>query len=235
MRIAATADLHFSPKNQSVVREQLNKVREEADVLLLAGDLTNYGQPAEMEPLLNALVRLRVPTIAVLGNHDYESGKEQELMGMMTAEGIKVLDGSAYERDGVGFAGTKGFVGGFGRGVLTAFGEAEIKTFVRASIDETLKLERGLSQLRTKKRVVVLHYAPIVATIVGEDPELAPFLGTSRLAEVIDRHGADLVVHGHAHHGSLHGKTLGGVPVHNVAITLLQAQQPSTAYCVFDL
>ena len=235
MRIAATADLHFSPKNQSVVREQLNKVREEADVLLLAGDLTNYGQPAEMEPLLNALVRLRVPTIAVLGNHDYESGKEQELMGMMTAEGIKVLDGSAYERDGVGFAGTKGFVGGFGRGVLTAFGEAEIKTFVRASIDETLKLERGLSQLRTKKRVVVLHYAPIAATIVGEDPELAPFLGTSRLAEVIDRHGADLVVHGHAHHGSLHGKTLGGVPVHNVAITLLQAQQPSTAYCVFDL
>ena len=235
MRIAATADLHFSPKNQSVVREQLNKVREEADVLLLAGDLTNYGQPAEMEPLLNALVRLRVPTIAVLGNHDYESGIEQELMGMMTAEGIKVLDGSAYERDGVGFAGTKGFVGGFGRGVLTAFGEAEIKTFVRASIDETLKLERGLSQLRTKKRVVVLHYAPIVATIVGEDPELAPFLGTSRLAEVIDRHGADLVVHGHAHHGSLHGKTLGGVPVHNVAITLLQAQQPSTAYCVFDL
>ena len=235
MRIAATADLHFSPKNQSVVREQLNKVREEADVLLLAGDLTNYGQPAEMEPLLNALVRLRVPTIAVLGNHDYESGKEQELMGMMTAEGIKVLDGSAYERDGVGFAGTKGFVGGFGRGVLTAFGEAEIKTFVRASIDETLKLERGLSQLRTKKRVVVLHYAPIAATIVGEDPELAPFLGTSRLAEVIDRHGADLVVHGHAHHGSLHGKTLGGVSVHNVAITLLQAQQPPTAYCVFDL
>lgn len=235
MRIAATADLHFSPKNQTALREQLHKAREEADVLLLAGDLTNYGQPSEMEPLLNALVRLRVPTIAVLGNHDYESGKEEELMRMMTAEGIKVLDGSAYERDGVGFAGTKGFVGGFGRGVLTAFGEAEIKNFVRASIDETLKLERGLSQLRTKKRVVVLHYAPIAATIVGEDPELAPFLGTSRLAEVIDRHGADLVVHGHAHHGSLHGKTLGGVPVHNVAITLLQAQQPSATYRVFDL
>jgi Icc-related predicted phosphoesterase len=203
--------------------------------LVLAGDLTNYGQPSEMEPLLNALVRLRVPTIAVLGNHDYESGKELELMRMMTAEGIKVLDGSAYERDGVGFAGTKGFVGGFGRGVLTAFGEAEIKTFVRASIDEALKLERGMSQLRTKKRVVVLHYAPIAATVHGEDPQIRAFLGTSRLAEVIDRHGADLVVHGHAHHGTLEGTTLAGVPVRNVAITLLQAQTPPTAYRVFDI
>src|SRR5215470_12129017 len=121
MRIAATADLHFSPANQAALRDQLSNVRDQADVLVLAGDLTNYGQPSEMEPLVNALVRLRVPTIAVLGNHDFESGQEQELMKMMSAAGIKVLDGSAYERDGVGFAGTKGFVGGFGRGVLTAF------------------------------------------------------------------------------------------------------------------
>jgi Icc-related predicted phosphoesterase len=235
MRIAATADLHFAPANQVVLRDQLSRAREEADVLVLAGDLTNYGQPAEMEPLLNALVRLRVPTIAVLGNHDYECGKEQELMRMMTSEGIKVLDGSAYERDGVGFAGTKGFVGGFGRGVLTAFGEPEIKTFVRASIDEALKLERGMSQLRTPKRVVVLHYSPIAATVRGEDPEVTPFLGTSRLAEVIDRHGADLVVHGHAHHGTLEGQTLAGVPVRNVAITLLQAQPNPSTYRVFDI
>jgi len=235
MRIAATADLHFMPSNHAAVQDQLSKARDEADVLVLAGDLTNFGQPAEMEPLLNALVRLRVPTIAVLGNHDYESGKEQELMRMMTAEGIKVLDGSAYERDGVGFAGTKGFVGGFGRGVLTAFGEPEIKTFVRASIDEALKLERGLSQLRTAKRMVILHYSPIAATVKGEAIEIYPFLGTSRLAEVIDRHGADLVVHGHAHHGSLTGQTTGGVPVHNVAITLLQMQQPPAAFRIFDI
>jgi len=130
MRIAATADLHFTAQRYSALRDQLNQVRDEADLLVLAGDLTNFGQPAEMEPLLNALVRLRVPTVAVLGNHDYESGREAELMRMMTAEGIKVLDGSAYERDGVGFAGTKGFVGGFGRGVLTAFGEPEVKAFV---------------------------------------------------------------------------------------------------------
>jgi Icc-related predicted phosphoesterase len=235
MRIAATADLHFVPSAHAAVLEQLGKARDEADVLVVAGDLTNYGQPAEMEPLLNALVRLRVPTVAVLGNHDYESGKEQELMQMMTAAGIKILDGTAYERDGVGFAGTKGFVGGFGRGMLTAFGEPEIKTFVKASIDEALKLERGLSQLRTKKRVVVLHYSPIAATAQGEAPEIMPFLGTSRLAEVIDRHGADLVLHGHAHHGTMEGQTTAGVPVRNVAISLLQSQQPPAAYRIFEL
>ena len=153
---------------------------------------------------------------------------------MLTSGGIKVLDGSAYERDGVGFAGTKGFVGGFGRGVLTAFGEPEIKTFVRASIDEALKLERGLSQLRSPKRVVVLHYSPIAATVVGEAPEIYSYMGTSRLAEVIDRHGADLVLHGHAHHGTLEGQTTAGIPVRNVAITLLQAQTPPAPYRIFE-
>jgi Icc-related predicted phosphoesterase len=235
MRIAATADLHVVPSSPAILHDQLSKVRDEADVLVLAGDLTNYGLPAEMEPLLNAIIRVRVPTVAVLGNHDYESGLEQELMRMMTAEGIKVLDGSAYERDGVGFAGTKGFVGGFGRGALTAFGEPEVKTFVRASIDEALKLERGLSQLRTPKRVVVLHYSPISETANGEAREIFSFLGSSRLAEVIDRHGADLVVHGHAHHGTLDGKTTAGVPVRNVAITLLQAQNPPATYRIFDV
>src|SRR5690348_4892160 len=235
MRVAATADLHFTPARFSALHDQLNKVRDEADVFVLAGDLTNFGRPDEMEPLLNVLVRLRLPTSAVLGNHDFESDRQTELMQMMSQEGIKVLDGSAYERDGVGFAGTKGFVGGFGRGVLTAFGEPEVKNFVRASIDEALKLERAMSQLRTPKRVVVLHYAPIAATVQGEAAEIFPFLGTSRLAEVVDRHGADLVVHGHAHHGSLQGKTTGGVPVHNVAITLLQAQNPSRVYQIFDV
>jgi Icc-related predicted phosphoesterase len=235
MRIAATADLHFTAAQHAALLEQFNRVRDTADVLVLAGDLTNYGQPDEMEPLLNVVVRSRVPTIAVLGNHDYESGKQSELTRMMSAAGIKVLDGTAYERDGVGFAGTKGFVGGFGRGALTAFGEPEIKVFVQASIDEALKLERAMSQLRTAKRVVVIHYSPIAATVQGEAPEIMPFLGTSRLAEVVDRHGADLVLHGHAHHGTLEGKTTGGCPVYNVAITLLQAQQPSACYRVFDV
>ncbi|MFZ0735240.1 MAG: metallophosphoesterase [Candidatus Sulfotelmatobacter sp.] len=235
MRIAATADLHFSASRHSALHDQLSRVREEADILVLAGDLTNYGTVEEMEPLLNVVVRSRIPTVAVLGNHDYESGRQAELMRMMEDSGIKVLDGTAYERDGVGFAGTKGFVGGFGRGVLTAFGEPEIKQFVQASVDEALKLERAMAQLRTPKRVVVIHYSPIATTVQGEAAEIFPFMGTSRLAEVVDRHGADLVLHGHAHHGQLEGKTTGGSPVYNVAITLLQGRDPSAAYRIFDL
>ena len=235
MRIAATADLHFNAPVWERVREKMETVREEADLLVIAGDLTNYGKVSEMEPLLNVLVRLRIPIVAVLGNHDYESDQQDQLMKMMGAEGIKVLDGTGYERDGIGFAGTKGFIGGFGRGVLTAFGEREVKTFVQAAIDEALKLERAMSQLRTEKRVVVVHYAPIASTIQGEAPEIFPFLGTSRLAEVIDRHGANLVVHGHAHHGGAQGQTTAGIPVHNVALAVLQSQNPPRAYKVFDI
>jgi Icc-related predicted phosphoesterase len=235
MRIAATADLHFTPQSYDKIRDTMGRVRDEADLLILAGDLTNYGKPSEMESLLNAMVRLRVPIVAVLGNHDYEGGQEAELMRMMSAEGIKVLDGTGYERDGVGFAGTKGFPGGFGRGVLTAFGEREVKAFVQAALDEALKLERALSQLRTDKRVVVLHYAPIATTVKGEPPEIFPYLGTSRLVEVVDRHGANLVVHGHAHHGTAEGKTTAGIAVHNVALSLLQAENPPRAYRIIDI
>jgi len=235
MRIAATADLHFSPQSYDRIRDAMSRVRDEADLLVLAGDLTNYGRPPEMESLLNALVRLRIPTVAVLGNHDYESGQEGELIRMMSDEGIKVLDGTAYERDGVGFAGAKGFPGGFGRGVLTAFGEPEVKAFVQAAVNETMKLERALSLLRTPKTVVVLHYAPVPDTVAGEPAEIYPYLGSSRLAEVVDRHRANLVLHGHAHHGALDGKTTGGVPVHNVALTLLQQQDPPRTFRVFDV
>lgn len=235
MRIAAVADIHFSPQVHDRVRDNMNRVRDEADVLVFAGDLTNFGRPDEMDSLLNVLVRLRIPTISVLGNHDYESGHAQQLMKMMTDAGIKVLDGTAYERDGVGFAGTKGFLGGFGRGSLTAFGEPEIKTFVQAGIDEALKLERALSQLRTGKRVVVLHYAPIGDTVKGEPQEIYPYLGSSRLGEVIDRHGADLVLHGHAHAGSPDGKTTAGIPVHNVAMALNQSQNGGAVYRIFEV
>ncbi|MGA2960049.1 MAG: metallophosphoesterase [Candidatus Korobacteraceae bacterium] len=235
MRIAATADLHFTPQMYDKIRDQMNRVRDDADVLVLAGDLTNYGRPPEMESLLTALVRLRIPIVAVLGNHDYESGKQEELINMMTAEGVKVLDGTAYERDGVGFAGTKGFLGGFGRGILTAFGEPEVKTFVQSSIDEALKLERALSLLRTERRVVVIHYAPIGDTVKGEPVEIYPYLGNSRFAEVVDRHGASLVVHGHAHHGASDGKTTAGIPVYNVALSILQRRDPPLPYRVFDV
>src|SRR6266404_4606763 len=233
MRIAATADLHFSPQSYDHIREAMSRVRDEADLLIIAGDLTNFGKVDEMRSLLNALVRLRIPIVAVLGNHDYESNEEQQLMRLMVDEGIKVLDGSSYERDGVGFAGTKGFCGGFGRGALTSFGEPEVKAFVKAGIDEAMNLERALSVLRTKKRVVVTHYAPVRETAEGEPNEIFPYLGSSRLGEVIDRFGAELVIHGHAHHGALDGKTTSGIPVYNVALTLLQAS--GKPYRVFEV
>lgn len=217
------------------IREPMSRVRDEADLLVIAGDITNYGKVDELGSVLNALVRLRIPIVAVLGNHDYESGQAEELMKMMSGEGIKVLDGSGYERDGIGFAGTKGFLGGFGRGMLTAFGEPQLKSFVQASIDEALKLERALSMLRTEKRVVVTHYAPIVDTVRGEPPEIFPYLGSGRLAEVIDRHQAVLALHGHAHHGAPEGKTVGGVPVYNVALSLLMSRNGKMPYRLFEV
>src|SRR5436309_5966607 len=235
MRIAALADLHFSPQSYDRIRDVMTRLRDEADLLILAGDLTNLGKPEEMESMLASLMRIRVPIVAVLGNHDVESGKQQDLAKMMSAEGVKVLDGSGYERDGVGFAGTKGFIGGFGRGVLTAFGEPEVKAFVQSAINETLKLERALSMLRTEKRIVVTHYSPVVDTVRGEPEQIFPYLGSSRLAEVIDRHQAVLAIHGHAHHGALEGKTTGGVPVYNVALPLLMARTPAAPYRLFDL
>ena len=235
MRIAAIADLHFSPQSYDRIREQMTRLRDEADLLILAGDLTNLGKLEEMESLLATFMRLRVPIVAVLGNHDYEAGKHEELAKMMIAEGVKLLDGSGYERDGIGFAGTKGFLGGFGRGVLTAFGEPEVKAFVQSAVDETLKLERALSMLRTEKRIVVTHYAPIVATVQGEPEQIYPYLGSGRLSEVIDRHQAILAVHGHAHHGSLEGKTTGGIPVYNVALPLLMGRTTAAPYRLFDV
>lgn len=235
MRIAALADLHFSPQGYDRIREVMNRLRDEADLLVVAGDITNLGKPEEMESMLATFIRLRVPIVAVLGNHDFESGKQEELSKMMIAEGVKLLDGSGYERDGIGFAGTKGFLGGFGRGVLTAFGEPEVKAFVQKAIDETLKLERALSMLRTEKRIVITHYAPIVDTVKGEPEQIFPYLGSGRLAEVIDRHQAILALHGHAHHGALEGKTTGGVPVYNVAMHLLMARTPPVPYRLFDV
>lgn len=235
MRIAATADIHFNPATYDRVRDQMQRVRGEADVLVLAGDLTNFGKPEEMSALLSTLVRLQIPIIAVLGNHDYESSRADELIKMMVSEGIKVLDGDIYERDGIGFAGAKGFQGGFGRGLLTAFGEPEVKAFVQAGIDETMKLERALTMLRTPKRVVITHYAPVTATVQGEPSEILSYLGSSRLAEVIDRHQATVVFHGHAHHGSLEGRTMGGVPVYNVAMPLLLASDHGSPYRIVEV
>ena len=222
VRIAAVGDLHYDSTRGTSFRDMFAKVNKRADMLVLCGDMTTHGRPEQMAAFMEELAGVEIPIIAVLGNHDYEAGQHEEIMGIMRERDIKVLDGDAVVVDGVGFCGTKGFAGGFGRGALAPFGELLIKEFVQSSLDEALKIENGLRSLNTDIRVVVLHYAPIFETIVGEPEVIWPFLGSSRLLQPIDTIGCDVVFHGHAHHGTIEGATPGGIPVFNVAMPLLQ-------------
>jgi len=226
MRIAAVGDIHCKRDSQGALQPLFAEAGRRADVLLLCGDLTDYGTPEEAHVLVRELAGMKIPVLAVLGNHDFESGKEAEVQAILTEGGTRVLDGDSVELDGVGFVGVKGFCGGFGRGTLEPWGEATVKQFVRESVDEAMKLEKGLSRLRTTKRVAVLHYAPIAATVEGEPREIFPFLGSSRLEEPLHRYRVDVAFHGHAHRGTAEGRTSAGIPVYNVAMPLLQRTLP---------
>jgi len=225
LRIAAVADLHVKKSGQPNLQPLFAAASAEADVLLLCGDLTDYGLVDEAKILAKELTTsLRIPAIGVLGNHDFESGKAEDVVRIMTDAGVTMLDGGAHEIEGVGFAGIKGFGGGFGRRQLNAWGEEIIKKFVHEAIEEALKLEMALARLRTPQKIAVLHYAPIHATCAGEPADINPFLGSSRLEEPIDRYRCTAVFHGHAHRGSLEGRTKGNIPVYNVAMALLNAK-----------
>lgn len=218
LRVAAIGDLHVMEDSVAPYRELFTEISAEADVLLLCGDLTNFGKTREAEILAEDLRACTIPTVAVLGNHDYECGQPEEVARILHGAGVTVLDDQAVEIKGVGFAGVKGFVGGFGRGELGAFGEKGIKTFVEEAINEARKLENALRSLRTDRCVAVLHYAPVEDTVEGEPREIYPFLGSSRLAEAIDRFdNVRFAVHGHAHRGAFEGRTPRGVPVYNCA------------------
>lgn len=225
VRIGAMADLHCTKTSQGQYRPLLAQVAAMVDVLLLGGDLTDYGLPEEAQVLAGELAGLSIPIVAVLGNHDFESGKQTEVTQILAAAGVQMLDGTACEVLGVGIAGCKGFAGGFGRGTLRAWGEDAIKGFVREAVDEAFKLESALARLRTEPRVALLHYAPIEATVVGEPREIFTYLGCSRLAEPLTRYPVAAVFHGHAHHGSPEG-TVGDVPVYNVSMPLLRDLWP---------
>jgi Icc-related predicted phosphoesterase len=222
LKVAAIGDLHVGENMVRPYRDLFAKISQHADVLALCGDLTNFGKTAEAEILAEDLQACSIPMVGVLGNHDYECGQPEEVARILHEAGLKLLDGEAVEIHGVGFTGAKGFIGGFGRHMLSAFGEPAIKAFVQASVEENLKLESGLRMLKTERTVVVLHYSPIEETIAGEPEAIFPFLGSARLCETIDRfdHVA-CVVHGHAHRGTPHGTTLRGTPVHNVARPVL--------------
>lgn len=222
MRIAALADLHCNNTSHDWIRPLFMQIAQSADVLLLCGDLIDYGLPEEALVLAKEISSLKIPVLAVLGNHEYESGKPDEVKRMFSDAGAMVLDGDAREIGGVGFAGVKGFAGGFGERALGPWGEETIKRFVHEAIDEALKLESALARLRSETRIVLLHYSPIQATVVGEPAEIFPFLGSSRLEEPLNRYPVTAVFHGHAHHGAPEGRTKNGVPVYNVAMKLLQ-------------
>lgn len=222
IRFAAVGDIHCKKESAGSLRGFFAQAAESADALLLCGDLTDYGLPEEARVLADELSAARIPIVAVLGNHDYESGQPDQVRRILTESGVRVLDGEPCELHGVGIAGVKGFCGGFGRGSLGPWGEMAIKQFVNEAIQEALKLEAALAKLRTAQRIALLHYSPISATVQGEPVEIFPFLGSSRLEDPLLRYPVDAVLHGHAHRGSPEGKTANGVPVYNVAKPLLQ-------------
>jgi Icc-related predicted phosphoesterase len=234
LRIAAVGDVHVGADSVGHLRSGFAALADEADVLLLAGDLTKRGELAEGDVLAGELRDLPVPIVAVLGNHDHESDQQRVLTQRLLDVGVRVLEGSAtvLEIGGVrlGIAGGKGFAGGFVGACATAFGEREMKVFANASMLTAAAMESALSSLDTDLRVLLTHYAPIRGTLHGESPELYPLLGSYLFAELADRCGVDLIVHGHAHDGTEKGATPRGIPVRNVAQPVLR--RPYAVYGV---
>jgi Icc-related predicted phosphoesterase len=222
VRLAAVADVHCTRASAGALASMFTEAAAQADVLLLCGDLTDYGLPEEARVLARELSGVKIPMLGVIGNHDCESGHEEEVVRILVEAGVRVLDGDSVEVQGVGFAGTKGFGGGFGRRTLEPWGEPATKAFVNEAVSEALKLERALARLRTPQRVVLLHYAPIEATVEGEPREIFPFLGSSRLEEPLNRYQVTVAFHGHAHRGAAEGRTSAGIPVFNVAMPLMR-------------
>jgi Icc-related predicted phosphoesterase len=224
LRVAAIGDLHVMEDSVAPYRELFTEISGVADVLVLCGDLTNFGKTREAEILAEDIRSCAIPVVGVLGNHDYECGQPEKVCAMLHEAGMTVLDEQAIEIEGVGFAGVKGFLGGYGRGELAPFGEPIVKAFVDEVLSEARKLENQLRTLRTERSVAVLHYSPIVGTIEGEPPAIYQYLGSQRLCEPIDRFDhVKAVVHGHAHHGTYEGRTPLGKPVYNVAQFVLKS------------
>lgn len=236
VRIAALGDLHFGKASQGAFQQLFAQISEQADVLLLCGDFTDYGLPDEARGLVKEITgSLRIPVLAVLGNHDYHSGKQDEITAILNDAGLLVLDGDAHDVLGVGFAGVKGFGGGFGPRALGPWGEEIFKRFVHEAVEEALKLESALARLRTPHRIVLVHYSPIQETVEGEPLEIFPFLGSSRLEEPINRYHVSAVFHGHAHRGRPEGHTATGVPVYNVSLPLMTRLTPERPFFLFEL
>jgi Icc-related predicted phosphoesterase len=234
VRLAAVGDLHYVRGGQPAL-SWLSRVADAADVLVLCGDLTDYGRAEEAHELARELsTAVRIPIVAVLGNHDFESDQVAEVSAALRDVGVNLLDGETCELLGVGFAGIKGFAGGFGRGALGPWGEPVIKQFVQEAISEALKLEAALARLRTPHKVAVLHYSPVPDTVDGEPREIYPYLGSSRLAEPLARYPVTAVFHGHAHNGVAQGMA-GPTPVYNVSLPLMARSSPDLPVKILTL
>jgi Icc-related predicted phosphoesterase len=220
-------DLHCSRTSQGAFQPLFAQIAAAADLLLLAGDLTDHGLPEEARVLTHELATLHVPIVAVLGNHDYESNQQDEVRNILTGAGVTILDGEACEVLKIGVAGVKGFAGGFGKRALGPWGESMIKQFVHEAVNEALKLEAALARLRTPQIVALMHYAPIQQTVEGEPPEIYAFVGSSRLEEPLNRFPVTVALHGHAHRGQPEGSTASQVPVYNVSMPLLTRTFPN--------
>ncbi len=237
VRVAAVGDIHLGAGSAGVLRPSFSTIGEHADLLLLAGDLTRHGTVEEALVVADEFAALPVPVVAVLGNHDYHDERPQEVAAILANRGVATLEAQTaiVEVRGcrVGIAGTKGFGGGFAGHALDAFGEPEIKDFARRTAACAQGLAVGLDALKSAGcalRIALTHYAPVPDTVLGEPPEIYPFLGSYLLAQAIDASGADLAVHGHAHSGTEHGMTSGGVKVRNVAQPLIRR-----AYALYHL
>ena len=226
VRIAAISDVHVGKSSQGALQPLLAEIADNADVLVVCGDLTDYGLPEEARILAKELAPARIPIVAILGNHDMESDQQGEVRQILTDAGIVMLDGESHEVYGVGFAGAVGFAGGFGRAALGSWGERAIKSFVQEAVNEALKLEAALARLTTPHRIALLHYSPVKDTVEGEPIEIFPWLGCSRLEEPLLRYPVTAVFHGHAHKGTAEGRTQNGIPVYNVALPVLRALYP---------
>lgn len=239
MRIAALGDLHIRDTVAEPLRRAFAEVNDRADVLVLCGDLTDHGFTKEADVLADALTVCRIPKIAVLGNHDYESTPPEELVKVLTRTGLMVFATEPWTLDGVGFVGAKGFAGGFGQLALQPWGEHAVKQFVQDAVNEGLILERALHRLKTEhgvdRTVAVLHYAPIRETVEGEPLEVFPFLGSTRLVDPLDRFGVSVILHAHAHHGAPEGRTPQGIPVYNVSLPVLRQHDPEQTYRLIEL
>lgn len=238
--IAALGDIHMNVSQQGKWKIAFEEISEKAKVLLLCGDLTDTGDEEEAELLVSELQSVKIPVLAVLGNHDYEKGRHKQIRQILIDNKIIVLDGEATVVENIGFAGVKGFGGGFDRYMLSMFGEDAMKSFVQEAVNESLLLDRALARLEqehaTIKKVALLHYAPIAETVSGEPEQIYPFLGSTHLMEPLQRRKVSAAFHGHAHAGKFEALSPTGIPIYNVAVPVLRAHHGNNrAYALIDI